>query len=526
MGQGDELRLAAKCPNWDRPTELGTKAAAAELTLAQGGPRGVPAPVRLVGPSVFVPLPWDGRLLGWIELRYGDDHRPHPDETGPMGAFGELCAAAINRAQSADADRQRQVFLLDAWAAVADAGGYGDTLRRLASVAVPRLADLCLIDVQDQHRRIRRMAAVHADPAMASLVQELGEGYPPEPGGPHPANEAIKTGRSLWSPTMPTEFLRATTRDERHFELVNLLGFRSYMCVPLIAGEHVLGAVTLVSGTSERRFSETDVALAEELATRVARVVATAQQYDREHQLVHELQRLLLPERLPYVPRAESAVRYLTAAAEAEAGGDFYDVVLLPSDRLGYMIGDVEGHDAVAAAYMGQLRSAARALAGQVREPALLVDALRWSWDLLGFGRTATAIFGRLDPSNGDLVMACAGHPPPVLVQSTGQAHFLPVEPSPPLGVPAEAATDYRMSLAEGDTVFFYTDGLVEQRDVPIQAQLDRLLAYLAQTGSSSVEDMCDGALAALASPGPRQDDIAVLALRRVPLVKRPAVLL
>lgn len=514
-----ELFVKAHGPKWTGPgPDERADVAGAGQAIALG--RAVPA-----GGSVFVPLVAGEESVGCLQLQYRPEELPGRGLYAVLEAYGQLCAAALRRAGAEQSEHDRKSFLLDAWAAVAEAGGYADTLRRLAAVAVPRLADLCLIDVVEPGQRFRRMAAAHADPSAAPLVAELGERYPPEPGGPHPANDAMAQGRSRWSATMPDDFLRATTRDDRHYQLVKELGFESYMCVPLVAGGDILGAVTLVSASPKRRFGEADLALAEELAYRVARVVAAARQRDREHELAHDLQRLLLPERLPYSPRVEMTVRYLTAAAEAEAGGDFYDVVELPSERLGFMIGDVEGHDAMAAAYMGQLRSASRALAGQVREPGLLVDALCWSWDLLGFSRTATAIFGRLDPSSGDVVMASAGHLPPVLVRGDGGAELLPVPPSPPLGVAAEGAVSYRFVLREGDALFFYTDGLVEDRKGCLGRQLEQLVLFLSSMGRVPLDEMCDRAVAALGPAGPRRDDVAVLAMRRLKQ-PRPALAL
>jgi serine/threonine-protein kinase RsbW len=461
-----------------------------------------------------LPLVARGRPLGCLHIGYRIALARNEFDLPFLRALAELVAAALDRTQLYDAERARQVFLLDAWRAVTDADGYGDTLRRLAAIAVPRLADLCLIDVMETGGNVHRMAAVHADPAKAGLVAELADQYAPSPDGPHPASGAMLLGQSEWSSKMSDGFLRETTRDERHFEIVKQLGFQSYMCVPLIAGSDALGAITFVSAGSGRRFDGSDLALAEELASRVANVVAGARRHDREHQLAHELQRLLLPERLPRRPDLDLAVRHLTAAVGAEAGGDFYDVVSLPSGRIGFLIGDVEGHDTTAAATMGQLRSAARALAGQVREPGQLVDALRWSWDLLGFRRIATAVFGRVDPVSGNVVMASAGHLPPVLVDADGQASLVPVQPSPPLGVSAGAAVDYSFTMGRRDTLFLYTDGLVEWRHGPIDEALQRLCALLQDTALASLDEVCEKMLLAHDPAGPRHDDVAILALR------------
>lgn len=412
------------------------------------------------------------------------------------------------------AAERRLSFLLEASSAVSEAWGYADTLKRLARVAVPELADLCLIDVIDEDGSLQRMAAVHADPAKQALVAELGERYSPVSGSAHPTSEVIATGKPSWSPTMPDPFLRDTTRDERHFRLVKALGFASYMCVPLMVSGDVVGSITLVSAGSGRQFSAADLELPQELATRVATVVGTARRYDREHEIAIELQRQLLPTRLPEIPGVEIAVRYLTGDSGAAAGGDFYDVVVLPSGRLGLVIGDVEGHDTVAAAVMGQLRSATRALAGQFREPSALVDALQWSWELLGFERSATGVFSRLDPSNGEFVAASAGHPQPLLLDAGGSARLLPVEAAPLLGAPGLPAVDFRCKLAAGDTLVLYTDGLVEIPGVSLTTS-ESLLIHAAEAASArSPEQVCDALLADLLENRGRRDDVALLAIR------------
>ncbi len=464
--------------------------------------------------AAVLPLEVHDRVLGCLHIGFPD--RMGADRFGLefLSRLAELCAAALDRAQLHDAERERQSFLLGASAAVARAEGFSDALHRLATVAVPRLADLCLIDVSDGRDGLRRMAAVHADPGAAGPAAELERFYSPGPTGSHPAIVAMATHRSHWAAEMSEEFLRATTRDERHLELVLRLGFTSYMCVPLMAARQALGVMTLVSAGSGRRFDGSDVALAEDLASRAAAVVALARRQEQEHELAHVLQQLLLPDGLPQLEGIEIAVRYMTAHPQAEAGGDFYDVAVLPSGRVGLAIGDVEGHDAVAAATMGQLRSASRALAGQFREPGSLIDALRWSWDLLGFRRMATAIYGRVDPRSGEVVLSSAGHPPPVLVTAGGRAALSALTSSPPLGVPAGRATDQRFSLAGGDTLFFYTDGLVEERRGSIDARLGSLVECLGDSAGLPLEELCDRVLDGN-SVEDRSDDVAVLAVRR-----------
>ena len=99
---------------------------------------------------------------------------------------------------------------------------------------------------------------------------------------------------------MSDEFLRRTSQDDRHYEILKLLGFTSYITVPLrLRKEQVQGTVTLVSAGSGRRFSEKDLGLAEQLAKQVSAVVLRARAYDRERRISHDLQRNLLPDAIP-----------------------------------------------------------------------------------------------------------------------------------------------------------------------------------------------------------------------------------
>ena len=113
----------------------------------------------------------------------------------------------------------------------------------------------------------------------------------------------------------------------RHFELLKLLGFTSYMCLPLVAGNRILGSITLVSAGSGRHFGPKELALADEFTSCVAQVVATAQRNDAAREAAQTLQASLLPGHLPDVQGLEFAVQYLPATFHNDVGGDFYDVI-------------------------------------------------------------------------------------------------------------------------------------------------------------------------------------------------------
>jgi serine/threonine-protein kinase RsbW len=159
---------------------------------------------------------------------------------------------------------------------------------------------------------------------------------------------------------------------------------------------------------------------------------------------------------------------------------------------------------------MGHLRSAARTLAGQVSSPAALVTALHDSWELLGFDRIATGLFGLLYPETGDLVVASAGHYPPLLVQRTS-ASYVPVPPGVPLGSTGAGAANVHVRLEPGDLVVLYTDGVIDEREVGIEEGMQTLMKVCEREEMNPVA-ACDRIVAML--PPQRNDDVALLALR------------
>jgi PAS domain S-box-containing protein len=411
------------------------------------------------------------------------------------------------------AAQRSQSFLLLASDVLARASSYAETVERLAAVAVPALGDLCFIDVKQDDGQLLRMAARHADPAKRELVAELQRNYSPVLNTPHPSVSAIETGESRWSSDMTEAFLRATTIDDRHFDIVNSLGFTSYMAVPLVAQDRVLGCVTIVSAGSGRRFGPDDLALTERLADRVAQVVVRARRYDREHLASHALQSSLLPPDPPHIAGLRATARYLPGTVDVEVGGDFYDLVHLPSGAAALAIGDVVGHDLIAAATMGQLRSAFRALIATTDGPDHLISELKDSWPVLGLPRLATALFARLDVDTGELRMASAGHPPPLLITDEF-ATYLDVPASPLLGAPGGSEGEWIGTMPKGSTLLLYTDGLVENRHQDIDVGLERLRAVAAEVGAHDPERLCNAAVDAMVGDD-RSDDVAMLAVTR-----------
>jgi serine phosphatase RsbU (regulator of sigma subunit) len=292
------------------------------------------------------------------------------------------------------------------------------------------------------------------------------------------------------------------------------LGLCAIMGAPLLVEGDVIGVIHVGSYT-DREFDDEEKRLLGLVADRAALAIEHARLYEREHRIAETLQRSLLPRSLPRVRGATVAARYLPARADAQVGGDWYDVVPLTGGGLALTIGDVSGHGVEAASLMGSLRDGLRAAALEgedVAEATERVDRLlqsqRGSGDAI-----ATALFAVLGADGSHLDFTSAGHPPPLVLRPDGSAEYLEGGLSTPLGVLQNGTRPtVGVDLEPGSLLLLYTDGLVERRDASIDVGMERL-ADAARQADRDPERFCDAVvLAMLGAEGPG-DDVALLAV-------------
>jgi serine phosphatase RsbU (regulator of sigma subunit)/anti-sigma regulatory factor (Ser/Thr protein kinase) len=235
---------------------------------------------------------------------------------------------------------------------------------------------------------------------------------------------------------------------------------------PLVARGKSLGAMR-ISGAAPSSDANSGLEIWDELALRVAVSVDAAQVYAREHHVADTLQRALLPERLPVDDRLAFDAAYLPGAEEAIVGGDWYDAFRLPDGRIAFSIGDVAGHGLRAAIVMGEVRQAFRAAALNPNSPSLVLERANTIVNMRTNPVMVTAMFGIVDPREGTITYASAGHPAPVLALPCGTVQVLPKD-GVPLGIVDQIdATDWTFTLPPGALFAVYTDGLIEySRDV------------------------------------------------------------
>jgi len=200
-----------------------------------------------------------------------------------VAALGVALADAARRRRDIEGEREvllgRAALLAEASRLLASSLDYEATLQRLARLLVPTLGDLCVIDVTGDDGEIRRLTAVHADPAKDDAARELARRFPPDRHGHHPVARALRSGRPELASDISADVLETIAPDPAHRDLAHALAYTSYLVVPIIARERTFGAISLVSAGSGRRYTAEDVPLAEDIARRAAAALDNARLY-------------------------------------------------------------------------------------------------------------------------------------------------------------------------------------------------------------------------------------------------------
>nr|WP_225953309.1 SpoIIE family protein phosphatase [Kibdelosporangium phytohabitans] len=277
--------------------------------------------------------------------------------------------------------------------------------------------------------------------------------------------------------------------------------------------DHPDGSMVLWFAPDGRRpFTDQDTVLLSLLGGHLAQGLARARQIDQQRETALELQRAILgPSTLP----DGFAVRYEPAARPLSVGGDWYDAVHLPDGSIGIVVGDCVGRGLKAAAVMGQLRSACRALLLQHPSPARTLMALDDFAAGIPGARCTTVFCGILNPETGVLTYSSAGHPPPILAHADGVTALLDQASSTPLAVrsgkPRPAA---ECVMPPRTTLLMYTDGLVERRRQPLTEGIALAAEAVVAGHDSALDDVATQLMTKLAPAGGYDDDVALLLCR------------
>lgn len=452
---------------------------------------------------------------------------PLSGTAGSRTGVGGLMLDVTDREQAileATASRQRLALLDRASTRIGTTLDVDLTAQELVDAAMPDFCDGAVVEVVEWMD-----TAALFDPSLPLLTRRIASGtvlpppatelvsgvetvrYPPG----SVIHDMLRANRPV-SAVVDEAFVARTVVIESRARLLAESGLGCVLVAPLIARGTVQGIAMFGRSAERPDFTEDDLALAGELASRAAICLDNARLYSRVQDISRTLQRALLPSAPATSPYVEVAHRYLPGSQLTEVGGDWYDVIRLPGDRIGLVVGDVMGHGVPAAAAMGRLRITTKALARHHDDPAELLTELDVCAQEFGI-ELATCLYIVYDPADGRARIASAGHLPPLVLRPDGSVDTVGEVLGVPLGVGGVPYGTTEIELAQNATLVLYTDGLIEARGRDIGAGLDALRAELGTAAPEPSQDLDDLAERVLASllPGPPADD-TVLVLARV----------
>jgi serine/threonine-protein kinase RsbW len=425
----------------------------------------------------------------------------------------ELLAREQAALVAADAAQDQLALVLDAGNLVAATGSQEELQDRLAQLMVPILADSCAVLLLTDQGLLRAAAVVHRDPDKAAILEEL-RAIDILPDGPLRA--ALTQASTQLVPDVGAMVPGEARAAREVTGILQRVRPESVVVMPLLIGERPTGVAVLGRDEGRSRFTDTDVAVIQELARRMAAGWANVEAFARERTVAETLQHALLPDTPPDIAGLDVAVRYLPATGGVDVGGDWYDVFPLDHDRVALAIGDVVGHSIRSAAIMGRIHSMLRAYTLDHPGPAEVLRCTNAAVCQLLPDAVATAFCAVLDLATGDLTYANAGHPPPLLDSGDGHVGYLDGASGAMLG--ASIDMDYtasRESVAPGATLLLYTDGLIEDRRRDITVGFSNLAQAMRRSRAQTAERTCQLAQSAMLGTGTRADDVCILAIRR-----------
>lgn len=473
-----------------------------------------------------VPLTIDGAGIGAVVFSWSEERSFDEGESHFLLALGRQAAQAIERSRLYDAERaaraaaeeagERMRFLAEASRVLSSTLDYEVTLADLGRLAVPEVADVCLVHLVEGGE-LRLVVAAHTRPERGELLAGVAGG-PVRHRQPQLLGRAAVLGETIVLDTIPDELLQRVAENDDQLQVLRSLEMRSGIVVPLRVQDRILGTLALAAdSSSERHFGPEDQAFVEDIAGRAAVAIENSRSHQARTEVAQTLQRSLLPPHLPRIAGLELAQRY-HSMGDVEVGGDFFDVFPSGDGRWGVVMGDVCGKGVGAAALTALARYTVRA--GAIEgEPAGVLRLLnRAILDTEVGERFCTIAHAKIEPVDGSVrvVLACGGHPLPLLLTAGGEVRSVGT-PGTAIGLFEEIElTEVELVLGPGDALALYTDGFTEARSPEGEFDPDllgRALSTAVGLDAEGIAEVLDREVLAFEA-GRQRDDMALLVLR------------
>jgi anti-anti-sigma factor len=465
---------------------------------------------------IAVPLTVRGRVLAVLGLgRRGDAPPYNEDDRVLAQEIATRAALAVDNA----------LLLADERAAALRLGLLQRATAELLAATTPEeVAVVAASHVRQLVGERSRVGVYELDPPQRALLALSITGLPMTEESwrtiplhaPLAVTAAVAERRPVWLETLDG-WPGAQGLPPAQTETLTEFQLGSTVALPLVVAGRVVGVLG-IGFPGPRSFPATERGMLLAVAEQAAQALDRARLYRAEQRIAETLQLSLLPQDLPRFPRLALAAQYLPGAEGTSAGGDWYDVVELGGSRVGVAVGDVVGQGPAAAAVMGQLRSALSAALLQGCPPAEALELLDRFASRLPGALASTAACVVLDWASGTVRWASAGHPPPVVVTPAGARLLEDGGAGPVLGVPGRGPyPEATTTLAPGETLLLYTDGLVERRGEHLDLGLTRLTTAAGALAGAAPAALTRELLAEVLADTAQPDDVAVLAARLMP---------
>lgn len=392
------------------------------------------------------------------------------------------------------------------------------TLYRVVGEAVTSLAEVCIVDLAGAAGRLDRVAWAARSEDLTKKLEEIELGADPDPDRPFGPPEVVSSGRSeLYSP-VDELVLSINARDPDHLRMLQQLGIKSALCVPLkTRGGRTVGCLTAIS--TSKLFDQTDLAVFESYGGLAGLAINNAQLYRDRVQVARTLQDSFLPPDSPRIPGLDVAARYHPAGDGDDVGGDFYDVFTTGKQSWAIVLGDVVGKGTDAAAITALARYTVRTAAMTPGKPSEILGVLNEAiYRQLDGEKYCTAVYAAVEVQGraARATISLGGHPGPFLVKSDGKVLRLDCDGTL-LGLFEQPnLTDLEVMLRPGDALVFYTDGVIEARGPTVafgEGMLRSILTWEKDSDATTIAERIVKTVLEFQS-GNASDDIAVLVLK------------
>ena len=495
------------------------------------GPTGVARGFSADYSSISTALRTRDRPLGVLTLSHHTPGRYGHEAQAITSTFANYASVAIENVRLYDAAQEQayaSAALLQIAQAVANSNSLDETIGSVVRIT-PILVGVKACEIflwEDDHFHPAQAYGLSED-AQTAL---LGRDFLP---GDFPLLDAVRDGAQmtvgLLAPSIPQDWLNPELASNEQATMYALqTGEHLLIGFPLVIRNDFYGVMVVEEDAEARRFRSKRVEIANSIAQQVVLSIqnehlqlemVVRERFEHEVELARQIQKTFLPEHLPEIPGWELAATWLTAR---QVGGDFYDVIELPDDRLGLLIADVSDKGMPAALFMALTRTLVRAVVYDTPSPAEVlrrVNAL-----IIPDNRQemfVTAVYGVLTLGSGEFTYANAGHNPPVWINKAGKTLESLRRTGAALGIIEDLLISERtISLGLDDLLLLYTDGLTEafspEDDTYGEERLQQVLKMAETSPARGVLNALEASVNQFMGPLPAADDLTMLALKRI----------